>query len=147
MKPRVPHDCWFLACDGGCALDMRNAGDAELLNFIAMDSIVNLDHRRECSEAIVRAGSTGRSALREARLSRLTGTNRPKSDLSPTLQANCRLSHATKASKISCLLRPRRVLGQLRKQLGPRAWSVVSAELAKDLVKFEVSDIEKYLSG
>lgn len=33
-----------------------------------------------------------------------------------------------------------------RKQLGLRAQSVVTGELAKDLVKFEVLEIEKYLS-
>ena len=39
-----------------------------------------------------------------------------------------------------------RALGRLRKQLGLLAQSVVTGELAKDLVKFEVLEIEKYLS-
>ncbi|MCY1242464.1 Protein required for attachment to host cell [compost metagenome] len=45
------------------------------------------------------------------------------------------------------LVAPPRALGRLRKQLAPHVQSLVSAELAKDLVKFEVSDIEKYFSG
>ena len=38
MKPRIPHDCWVLACDGARALVMRNEGNAELLNLVLVDS-------------------------------------------------------------------------------------------------------------
>ena len=37
------------------------------------------------------------------------------------------------------------VLGRLRTQLNPGTWSVVRGELAKDLVKFAVTDLDKHL--
>lgn len=147
MKPRIPHDCWVLACDGGRALVMRNAGDAELLNFIAMDSIVDLEPPTRM------LGSD-----REGRVYQSVGAARSKVEQTDWHEQAEERFVANVAGKLSALARdediknlvlvaPPRVLGRLRKQLGPRARSVVSAELAKDLVKFEVSDIEKYFSG
>ena len=147
MKPRIPHDCWVFACDGGRALVIRNAGDAERLNFITMDSIVNFEPPTRMM------GSD-----REGRVYQSTGSARSKVEQTDWHEQAEERFVANIAGKLSALARdediknlvlvaPPRVLGQLRRQLDPRARSVVTAELAKDLVKFEVADIERYFSN
>ncbi|WP_429819752.1 host attachment protein [Ensifer sp. B1-9] len=147
MKPRIPHDCWVFACDGGRALVMRNAGDAERLNFITMDSIVNLEPPTRM------LGSD-----REGRIYQSVGSARSKVEQTDWHEQAEERFVANVAGRLSALVRdediknlvlvaPPRVLGQLRGQLGAQARSVTSAELAKDLVKFEVADIEKYFSS
>lgn len=45
------------------------------------------------------------------------------------------------------LVAPPRVLGILRKRLDPSTRAAVSAEVARDLVKFPIPEIEHYLSA
>lgn len=147
MKPRIPRDCWVVACDGGRALVMRNAGNAEHLNFIVMDSIIDLEPPTRM------LGSD-----REGRVYQSVGNARSKVEQTDWHEQAEERFIDNIANKVSALARdkdinnlvlvaPPRVLGRLRKQLAPHVQSLVSAELAKDLVKFEVSDIEKYFSG
>jgi protein required for attachment to host cells len=45
------------------------------------------------------------------------------------------------------LVAPPKALGILRKHLAPATRAVVIGEVAKDLVKFPIPEIEKYLSS
>ncbi|MCY1746313.1 MULTISPECIES: host attachment protein [Ensifer] len=144
MKPKIPHDCWILACDGGRALVIRNGGNFEHPNLVVKDSIVNLE-----------APTRMLGSDREGRVYQSVGGSRSKveqTDLHEQAEERFITSIASKMSALArdeniknlVLVAPPRVLGQLRRQLDLRARSVVSAELAKDLVKLEVADIERY---
>ncbi|MBD9572991.1 host attachment protein [Ensifer adhaerens] len=146
MKPKIPHDCWILACDGGRALLMRNNGDVERLNLVVMDSFVNLE-----------APTRMLGSDREGRVYQSVGGARSKVEqtdlhqqaedrfVSSLARRMSSLAHEKKMT-ILVLVAPPRVLGQLRRQLDTHTRSVVSAELAKDLVKFDVADIEGYFA-
>lgn len=147
MKPRIPHDCWVLACDGAKALVLRNAGDAELINLILVDSTLRP------APPTRMLGSD-----REGRVYQSVGGARSKmeqTDWHDQAEENFVADIAKNLSDLArdkdirnlVLVAPPHVLGRLRKQLGARVRSVVSGELAKDLVKFEVPEIEKYLSN
>ncbi|MBW0368067.1 host attachment protein [Ensifer adhaerens] len=146
MKPRIPHDCWVLACDGGRALMMRNAGDSELLNLIVIESVAN-------------PGAPARmlGSDREGTVFQSVGRARSKVEQTDLHRQAEERFVANVAARISALVRnegikrlvlaaPPRVLGQLRTELDPHTRSAISAELGKDLVNLEVADIEKYLT-
>lgn len=146
MKPKIPHDCWILACDGGRALLMRNNGDVKRLNLVVVDSIVNLE-----------APTRMLGSDREGRVYQSVGGARSKveqTDLHQQAEDQFVSSIARRMSalvhqekmKTLVIVAPPHVLGQLRRELDTRSRSVVSAELANDLVKFEVADIESYFA-
>lgn len=147
MKPKIPHDGWVLACDGAKALVMRNKGNAERVNLILVETVASPEPPTRM------LGSD-----REGRVYQSVGNARCKVEQTDwheqaeeifVAQIAGRLSNLARDENINALVlvAPPRVLGRLRKHLAPRARAAVSGELAKDIVKFEISDIEEYLSG
>ena len=146
MKPRVPHDCWILACDGGRALILRNDGNVERPNLVVMDSIVNLEPPTRMLGSdregrVYQSVGGARSKVEQTDLHQQT-EDRFVSSLAHKMST---LAHEGKM-KILVLVAPPRVLGQLRRQLDTQTRSMVSAELGKDLVKLDVADIESYFA-
>lgn len=125
---------------------MRNAGDSELLNLIVIESVAN-------------PGAPARmlGSDREGTVFQSVGGARSKVEQTDLHRQAEERFVANVAERISALVRnegikrlvlaaPPRVLGQLRTELDPHTRSAISAELGKDLVNLEVTDIEKYLT-
>ncbi|AFL54774.1 MULTISPECIES: host attachment protein [Sinorhizobium] len=146
VATRIPHGSWFLICDGAKALILRNQGDAELLNLVPVD--VLSEHQPPTRDlgtdrqGRYQAQGGARSAMQEtdwhdqaekAFLAQIAGQ----------LGDSMRDNGVTKL----VLVAPPRVLGILRKRLDPSTRAAVSAEVARDLVKFPIPEIEHYLSA
>lgn len=136
MKPRIPHDCWVWHATGPGCLSCATKG---MLNSSTLSWWIPphaLNRRRECWEATARVHQSIGNARSRKPLGRTMGK---KSSFVSQIKKRLSVLERDQTQKS-------RALGWLRKQLGLRAQSVVTGELAKDLVKFEVLEIEKYLS-
>ncbi|CAN7698691.1 baeRF12 domain-containing protein [Pararhizobium sp. LjRoot238] len=145
-KTRIPHKSWVLVCDGAKALILRNDGDAERPNLVPVDV---------ASEYQPPTRDLGTD--RPGRVYQSQGGARSTTEETDwhDQAEEAFLSHI--AEKLDGLVRdhgitnlvlvaPSRALGILRKCLSPSARATVTAEVAKDLVKVPIPEIEHYLS-
>jgi protein required for attachment to host cells len=144
---KIPRNTWVVVCDGAKALILRNDGDADLLNLIAVDVTfeVHPPTREQGSDRqgrVYQSQGTARSAVEdtdwhsEAERSFLV---KVAEWLNSSIQ-----DHSIKRL---VLVAPPRALGILRGHLLPFARAKIIAEIDKDLVKFPIPEIEKHLAA
>ncbi|CAN7376044.1 host attachment protein [Pararhizobium sp. LjRoot235] len=143
---RIPHNGWVLVCDGAKALILRNEGDTERLNLIPVD--VASEHQPPTRDL----GTDRQGRVYQSQGGARSATQETDwhdhaeevflSQIAEKLDGLIRDSDFTNL----VLVAPPRVLGMLRKCLRPSARGTVTAEVAKDLVKFPIPEIEHYLS-
>ena len=138
---------WVVVCDGGRALVLENAGDDKFPNLRTRETLAheNLKTHEIGTDAPGRAFSSaghGRSAVEQtdfhdqaeqAFLNRLAG------HLGKAVEAH-------QAKSIVLVASPR-ALGMIRPAYSHGLKAAIRAEIAKDLVKLPVYEIEKHLAG
>lgn len=146
LKTRIPHNGWLLLCDGAKALVLRNAGNIDQLNLVVVDT-----------ELEPHAPTRELGTDRPGRVYQSEGGSRSsmqETDWHDQAEEGF-VSHVAERFKAAVvghevdgiiLVAPPRVLGMLRKHLDPSLRSTVIAEVAKDLLKFPISQIESYLA-
>ncbi len=142
----VHNGAWVLIGDGRRALFFSNHGDAEILDLRVVETRVedNPPTREQGSDAPGRAFSSvgaGRSSmgnvdwheLEEERFARAMAD---------------RINTAAESGEMKeiVIVAPPKTLGEIRKDLSPKALSKVAGELHKDLTKHPVPEIEKALA-
>jgi protein required for attachment to host cells len=143
----VHNGAWVLVGDGRRALFFSNHGDAELLDLRVVETRVedNPPTREQGSDAPGRAyaaaGASARSAvgnvdwheLEEERFARAMAD---------------RINAAAESGELKeiVIVAPPKTLGEIRKDLSPKAQSKVAGELPKDLTKHPLPEIEKALA-
>lgn len=145
-KTRIPHNCWVLVCDGAKALILRNEGDTKRLNLIPVD-VASEHHPPTRDLGTDRQGRVYQSQGGARSTTQETDWHDQAeeaflSQIAEKLDGLIRDSDVTDL----VLVAPPRVLGILRKCFSPFARGTVTAEVAKDLVKFPIPEIEHYLS-
>lgn len=143
---RISSKTWVLVCDGSKALLFQNMGDAQALNLKALEVFVE-PHPPTRDLGTDRPGRTYDS---------MGGSRSSVQDPDRHQQAEDRFLRET-SNKIDELVRsatikalviaaPPKALGILRTCMTPATRAVVSAEIAKDLVKLPTKEIEQHLA-
>ncbi|MCA1408326.1 host attachment protein [Ensifer sp. IC3342] len=146
LKTRIPHKSWVLVCDGAKALVLRNEGDAELLNLIPVD--VAFEHRQptrmlgtDRAGRVYQSEGGARSAMQQT-----DWHDQAEETFVSHVAEKLETVLGDHGVSNLVLIAPPRALGILRKRLRPSTRAMVIAEVAKDLAKFPIPEIEQHLS-
>ncbi|NUJ80203.1 host attachment protein [Methylocystis sp. FS] len=142
----VGNGAWVLVGDGRRALFFQNHGDAELLDLRVVETRVD-DNPPTHEQGTDRPGrsftsfSPGRSAVQNVDWHELEEERfaRAMAD---------RINQAAESGELDAIaiVAPPKALGEIRKELSAKAQSKVVGELAKDLTRHPLKDIEKALT-
>ncbi|MBI5311832.1 MAG: host attachment protein [Methylocystis sp.] len=142
----VGNGAWVLVGDGRRALFFQNHGDAELLDLRVVETRVD-DNPPTHEQGTDRPGrsftsfSPGRSAVQNVDWHELEEERfaRAMAD---------RINQAAESGELDAIaiVAPPKALGEIRKELSVKAQSKVVGELAKDLTRHPLKDIEKALT-
>ena len=143
----IEHGEWVVVCDGAKALVLENAGDAKSLNLKAIKVI----EQKDLPTHELGADVPGRAFNPVGNLRSTVGQTDWHDETERAFLTHLvqHLDAAIAAGKTSSLIvvAPPRALGMLRPAYSHAVRDAVRAELAKDLVKHTVGDIEKHLTG
>ena len=142
----VPAMSWVVVCDGSKALLFQNVGDAQAINLKVADVQVE-PHAPTRDLGAERSGRVYESL--DGRRSSMEATNYHElaevkflGKVADTLDEVVR----TRKVKHLVIVAPPKAMGVLRRQITEGVQKVVSAEIAKDLVKLPTAEIEHHLS-
>lgn len=131
-KPRIKHNTWVVAADGGRALVMRNEGDAEFPRLSVL---------RTYGEASGQGGPTRPEARSDEE------TARPREDRLMRELAGDLLAGLRKGEFSSLIIAAAPIaLGTLRREMHEELKSTILAEVDKDLTKMPLPEIAAALS-
>ncbi|ULO22771.1 host attachment family protein [Methylocystis sp. SB2] len=142
----VGNGAWVLVGDGRRALFFQNHGDAELLDLRVVETRVD-DNPPTHEQGTDRPGrsftsfSPGRSAMQN------TDWHELEEERFARAMAD-RINQAAESGELDAIaiIAPPKALGEIRKELSVKAQSKVVGELAKDLTRHPLKDIEKALT-
>ncbi|PWB91968.1 host attachment protein [Methylocystis sp. MitZ-2018] len=142
----VGNGAWVLVGDGRRALFFQNHGDAELLDLRVVETRVD-DNPPTHEQGTDRPGrsftsfSPGRSAMQN------TDWHELEEERFARAMAD-RINQAAESGELDAIaiVAPPKALGEIRKELSVKAQSKVVGELAKDLTRHPLKDIEKALT-
>ncbi len=142
----VGNGAWVLVGDGRRALFFQNHGDAELLDLRVIETRID-DNPPTHEQGTDRPGrsftsfSPGRSAVQNVDWHELEEERfaRAMAD---------RINQAAESGELNAIaiVAPPRALGEIRKELSVKAQGKVVGELAKDLTRHPLKEIEKALT-
>jgi len=142
----VGNGAWVLVGDGRRALFFQNHGDAELLDLRVVETRID-ENPPTHEQGTDRPGrsftsfSPGRSAVQN------TDWHELEEERFARAMAD-RINQAAESGELNAvvIVAPPRALGEIRKELSVKAQSKVVGELAKDLTRHPLKDIEKALT-
>jgi protein required for attachment to host cells len=142
----VGNGVWVLVGDGRRALFFQNHGDADLLDLRVIETRID-ENPPTHEQGTDKPGrsftsfSPGRSAMENVDWHELEEERfaRAMAD---------RINQAAESGELNAIaiVAPPRALGEIRKELSAKAQSKVVGELAKDLTRHPLKDIEKALT-
>jgi protein required for attachment to host cells len=142
----VRNGAWVLVGDGRHALFLYNHGDPDLLDLRVIEARVeeNPPTREQGSDAPGRLFASrgfGRSAIEP------TDWHEHEKEHFAREIAD-RINKAAEGGEMKeiVIIAPPRVLGEIRKELSPKAQSKVKGELDRDLTRHPLAEIEKALA-
>lgn len=138
---------WVIVCDGAKALFLRNDGDADLVNLTVVD---HMSHPNEATHdlgsarpgRVYQSQGSERSAMEET-----DWHERAETDFLKEIAKKVAELVEAHEIKAMILVAPPKALGVLRPELESLPEGVIHAELAKDLVKLTVPEIEEHLAA
>ncbi|MGJ0427169.1 host attachment protein [Methylocystis sp.] len=142
----VGNGAWVLVGDGRRALFFQNHGDAELLDLRVVETRID-DNPPTHEQGTDRPGrsftsfSPGRSAVQNADWHELEEERFARAIAD-------RINQAAESGELNAIaiVAPPKALGEIRKELSVKAQGKVVGELAKDLTRHPLKDIEKALT-
>jgi protein required for attachment to host cells len=142
----VHHNAWVLIGDGRRALFFVNQGDAELLDLRVIETRIdkNPATRDQGSDAPGR-NFASKGGVRSA-LDNTDWHEVEEERFARHMAQKINQEAESGALPEIVIIAPPRTLGEIRKELSIKAQSKISGEIAKDLTRHPVSDIEKSLA-
>ncbi len=142
----VGNGAWVLVGDGRRALFFQNHGDADLLDLRVIETRID-DNPPTHEQGTDRPGrsftsfSPGRSAMENVDWHELEEERFARAMAE-------RINRAAESGELHAIaiVAPPRALGEIRKELSVKAQGKVVGELAKDLTRHPLKDIEKALT-
>ena len=143
---RIPHAALIVVGDGKRTIFLRNEGDATFLNLVVEQTLLNdnpathLQGTDKPGRVFTRAGGTHRSSVEATdwhHLSKLRFAREVAGKIDAWLNE--------RASPAVVIVATTRTLTELRRHLSAAAKTAVIAEIAKDLTRHPVAEIERLL--
>ncbi len=144
---RIPRNTWLVVCDGAKSLFLRNDGDANLLNLIPVEVTLQADTpTRELGTdrpgRVYQSQGAARSATEDT-----DWHSQAERDFLVNVAEWLNAHVQDNTIKKLVVIAPPKALGILRENLLPATRTVIIAQIAKDLVKLPIPDIEKHLAA
>ncbi|WP_343713183.1 host attachment family protein [Inquilinus sp.] len=148
MTPlRLHHDAWIVVCDAAKALFLRNAGDVRLPDLRVIERMDAADHRRTSEEGSDRPGLLQNRSAPTSAIEQTDWHRQEKDAFAAQVAGRLDLLHRQDRGSPIILVAPPRILGALRRALAPAASASVAGEIARDLTKHPVHEIEHLLTA
>jgi protein required for attachment to host cells len=144
---RIPHDAWIIICDGRKAMIAHNTGTSTNPSLRVSETLCASYNPSTSEQGNDRPGRTFQSV--GARRSAIEMTDLHEQEERVFLiDAARRFAEIAlhQHAKSLVLVAPPRALGILREHLSVAASDLVVAEIAKDLTKHPMADIERLLA-
>jgi protein required for attachment to host cells len=141
----VRNGAWVLIGDGRHALFLYNHGDPDLLDLRVIEARVEENH----ADHDLGSDAPGRYAARGGPRSAVENTDwheLEKEHFAKEIADRINKAAASGEMKEIVIVAPPRVLGEIRKELSPKAQAAVKGELDRDLARHPLPDIEKALA-
>ncbi|TCL76241.1 host attachment family protein [Rhizobium sp. BK251] len=144
---KIPWEAWVVVCDGGKALIMQNAGDAELINLRVYETLV----QPSIPDRELGTGKPGRTHQADG----MGGSAVEETDWKSQAEEEFLKKIANKMDQLVeereakriILVAPPTALGFLRPHIRASVQAAVTAEIPKDLTNLPVDAIERHLSA
>ncbi|WP_026868946.1 host attachment protein [Inquilinus limosus] len=144
---RLCHDAWIVVCDAMKVLFLRNAGDARLPDLRVIERMDAPDSGRTSDQGTDRPGLLQNRSAPASTIEQTDWHDQAKDDFALRIAGRLDQLHREGPASPIVLVAPPRILGSLRRALGPAASASVEAEIAKDLTKHPVHEIERLLTA
>jgi protein required for attachment to host cells len=144
----LPHDAYVFVGDGRKALFLRNAGDEKFPNLVA--ERVFLDENPATHEQGTDRPGRGFESAHTGRHSTMEATDWHDLEEHRFVQRVCAALETVvrdRAAPALVVVAPPRALADLRRALHADVKAKLIAEIAKDLTKHPVWEIERHLAG
>jgi protein required for attachment to host cells len=145
---KISHDDLILVADGRKALFLRNHGDAALLDLRVEKVLSNGDNGKTFEQGADRPGRINDSMSgRPSAYEQTDWHDLSEQEFARTVGAT--LNEHDRSGKIASLIvvAPPAALADLRKTYSVSLKAKLKREIAKDLTKHDVKDIERILAG
>jgi protein required for attachment to host cells len=146
-KLKIAKGTWVVVCDGAKALVLENAGDEKFPNLRTRD-VVEESHPSTHELGVSAPGRAQNSTSpRRSSVTQTDWHDQAERQFLERLVANIDAAVAAGQVKSLIMVAPPRALGVMRQAYSQQLRGVLRDEIAKDLVKMPVHEIEKYLIG
>lgn len=144
---QVPHNSFVVVADGEKMLFFRNEGDGEYLNLavekkVVQDNPSDLDQKTDTAGASAGGPTPGRSSFSETDFHQLE-EDRFAADTAELLKERALRNDYDSLIVVA----PPRTLGELRKHYHKEVEKRLTGEIAKDLTRHPVEEIEKIIAA
>lgn len=144
---RIRNGYWVIVCDGRKALILENAGEPDLLNLVARETIIG-ENPPTHEQGAERPGRVFPSAgTSRSNVEQTDWHDEAERAFLRDLAARLDRAVAAGDTKAIVLVAPPRAMGMIRAELSPRVDKAVKGEITKDYVAMPVSEIEKHLKA
>lgn len=146
-RVRIPSKTWILVCDGSKALLFQNVGDERAINLKASDVLIE-PHPPTRELGTDQPGRTYDSMDGSPAAVDTTDWHE-RAEVDFLRKVSEKLDEAVRVHQVKhvVVIAPPKALGILRGQLTPGVRAVLTAEIAKDLVKLPTPELERRLSA
>jgi protein required for attachment to host cells len=144
---RLHHDAWIVVCDATKALFLRNAGDTQVPDLRVIDRMDAPEHGRTSEQGTDRPGLLQNRSGPASAIEQTDWHRQEKGAFAAQIAGRLDLLHRQHPASPIVLVAPPRILGALRRALGPAALASVAADIPRDLTKHPVHEIEQLLTA
>ncbi|MGV8935936.1 MAG: host attachment protein [Allorhizobium sp.] len=144
---KVPAKSWIVVCDGAKALILQNDGDALQLNLRVAEVLSQPDERdrdlgSERPGRVHESQGTRRSAVEQTNFHEVA-----EAEFLKGLAEKLSEMVYNKTMQKFILIAAPKALGALRPHFNSAVEAAITLEVAKDLVKMPIGDIERHITG
>jgi len=142
----LSHDAWIVVCDATKALFLRNSGDTRLPDLRVVERMDAPDRGRTSDQGTDRPGLLQNRPAPASTIEQTDWHGQEKDAFAMRIAGRLDQLHREGPASSIILVAPPRILGSVRWALGLAASAAVVAEIAKDLTKHPVHEIERLLT-
>lgn len=143
----LPHNAWIVVCDANRALFLRNFGSGLFPDLRLIEHLEAPDGSRTSDQGTDRPGRLQNRSGPTSAIEPADWHDQEKEAFAMRVARKLDLLCRDVPAPSVFLVAPPRILGSLRRALGPTAAAAVVAEVGKDLTKHPIHEIERLLTA
>ena len=144
---RLSHDAWIIVCDATKALFLRNAGDERQSDLRLVERLEAPGRGRTSDQGTDRPGRLQNRSAPASAIEQTDWHRQEKDAFAMQIAGRLELLCKENPTRSIFLVASPRTLGSLRRVLHQSVVASVVAEIAKDLTKHPVHEIERLLTA